>query len=158
MDDKLGDRKLYLPRGRDPREDLCCLADTIAGSEAGLFNEDETPIWIVAGERVTVTLAALRKICTRYLVTRHQRKTADGWEVEYRPYEPDEMTLRALIGARDWQDGSLVQRLPKTPSAPVRLSPQRQDEALQRLRMGESAERIAGACGVDVETIRRLTR
>ena len=106
MDDKLGDRKLYLPRGRDPREDLCCLADTIAGSEAGLFNENETPIWIAAGERVMVGLAALRKICTRYLVTRHQRKTADGWEVEYRPHEPDEMTLRALIGARDWQDGS----------------------------------------------------
>jgi hypothetical protein len=38
------------------------------------------------------------------------------------------------------------------------LSPQRQNEALQRLRMGESAERIAGACGVDVETIRRLAR
>jgi hypothetical protein len=36
------------------------------------------------------------------------------------------------------------------------LSPQRQDEALQRLRMGESAERIAGAYGVDVETIKRI--
>jgi hypothetical protein len=156
MDDKLGDRKLYLPRGRDSREDLCCLADTIAGSEAGLFNEDEAPIWIVAGERVMVTPAALRKICTRYLVTRHQRKTADGWEVEYRPYEPDEMTLRALLRARDWQDGSLVQRLPKTPSAQQQLSTQQLETVRTRLRTGEPPERIAPSYGVDAATIRRL--
>jgi hypothetical protein len=158
MDDKLGDRKEYRPRGRDPREDLCTLADTIAGSEAGLFNEDGALIWIVAGERVMVTLAALRKICARYLVTRHQRKTANGWEVEYRPYEPDEMTLRTLLGARDWQDGSLVQRLPETPSASVRLSPRLQSEVQQRLATGEPVPQIAEAYRVGTDVIEMIRR
>ena len=147
MNDKLNGRRLYLPRGRDPREDLCILADTIATSEADLFNQDGHPIWITAGKCVSIIPAVLRDICTRYVATKHPRETANGWEVEYRAYEPDEMTLRALLKAKTLEEGGLVQRLPKMPGEPVRLTARQREEVQFRIKSGESPDRVANAYG-----------
>ena len=132
MNDKLNGRIVFLPRGRDQREDLNILADAIAASDADLFEG----IWITAGKCISITPDVLRKICTKYVVTKHARETADGWKVEYWPYEPDEMTLRALLMAKTREDGSLIARLPKAPSEPVKLSEQQQRQVRDRLGIG----------------------
>ena len=42
-------RQVYIPRNRDSVEDLCCLADCIAGSKADLFNDGGRIILLRAG-------------------------------------------------------------------------------------------------------------
>jgi hypothetical protein len=63
----------------------------------------------------------------------------------------DEATLTILMN-------DLKAMVAKAPSAPQRLSRQRQQEVLARLKMGEAQDRIADAYGVDIELIRRLAR
>jgi hypothetical protein len=120
MNDQTGNngRSVYLPRGRDQTEDLNTLADCIAASSADLFNQDGCLIWITAGGCVQVNLERLRELVPKYVATKHLRKTAGVFEVEYRPYEPDQKALHALIMAKRREDGSLLARLPKTSSAP----------------------------------------
>jgi hypothetical protein len=78
--------------------------------------------------------------------------------VEFRPFEPDEMTLLNLIRAKTLEDGALAPRLPKAPSEPRQLSEQQRLEIHSRLKIGEPEERIANAYGIDVSVIRRLAR
>ena len=132
-------------------------SDAIAASNADLFSQDDCVILIAAGERVQVIPDILREICLAYVVTKHARETADGWVVEYRPYEPDEMTLRALlITAKTFKEGSLACRLPKAPGTPVRLSEHQVQEIKYRLSTGEPADLIAQSHRVNVETVRQL--
>ena len=140
MNNKLNGRVLYVPRGHDKTEDLCILADCIASSNADLFSQDDCAILIAAGERVQVIPDILREICLAYVITKHARETAEGWVVEYRPYEPDETTLGAvLITAKTFKEGSLACRLPKAPGTPIRLSEQQVREIKYRLSIGEPA-------------------
>jgi hypothetical protein len=142
-------RQLYVPRNQDPQEDLKILANAIAASDADLFDKDGSPIWITAGKSAPITPGVLRDICTRYVVTKQPRETTDGWSVEYCPYEPDEMTLRALLK----EESGLVQQLPKAPGEPTRLKPQQVKEIQSRLAIGEPRTRIAEAYKVSVETV-----
>jgi hypothetical protein len=68
------------------------------------------------------------------------------------------MTLRALLTGKTLGEGGLIQRLPKGPSEPLKLSEQQQRKVRDRLKIGESKDRIAHAYGVDVDTIRRMAR
>ncbi len=99
-DQTIAGRKVYLPLGRDPVEDACILADCIACSSADLFDQDTCVIWIAAGRCVPVDPEVLREISKLFVVTKHPRETADGWNVEYRPHEPDEKTLHTLLTAK----------------------------------------------------------
>jgi hypothetical protein len=74
------------------------------------------------------------------------------------PYQPDEMALRTLLTAKTLEEGGLVQRLPKIPSEPRKLTPQQQQEVRARLKVGEPQASIARGYNVDVDTIRRLAR
>src|SRR4051812_10697352 len=121
---------VFLPRGRNPREDLSMLADCIAGSNADIFDDQGCLIWIDGGKRVPVTPEVLREICRQHVVTKHPQESEDGWDIEYRPYELDEITLRTLITARTWEDGGLIWRLPRTPPT---LSDRQRQEVRERL-------------------------
>jgi hypothetical protein len=156
--DKLNGRKVYIPRGRDKQEDLNILADCIAASDADLFNDNDCLIWIAAGGRVPVTPEILRGICTKYVVTKHARETPDGWKVEYRPVEPDEMVLRTLLMAKSREAGSLLLRVPKGLSEPARLSERHRQEVRDRLKIGEPKDKLAREYGVGVDVIRELAR
>ena len=98
----------------------------------------------------------LSKIIMKVVVTKHLVNRADKWEVEYRPCQPDDKTLRALLTAKTLEEGGLVWRLPKVPSEPQKLTPQQQQEVQVRLKTGESYDSIARSYGVDVATIRQL--
>jgi hypothetical protein len=111
-----------------------------------------------AGKRISVNPDVLREICKLVIATKHPRETADRWEVEYRPYEPDEKTLHALLLAKTRQDGSLPARLPKAPSPPRELPKQLHQAARDRLKMEEPASRIAQSYNVDVARIEDLGR
>jgi hypothetical protein len=52
----------------------------------------------------------------------------------------------------------LVLRVAREPVEPFRLTPQQQQEAHARHKMGESKDSIAHAYGIDVDTIRQLVR
>jgi hypothetical protein len=158
MKDAPGGRSIYIPRGRNPLEDLNILADCIAASDADLFNQDEGAIWITAGKRVPVNPNTLREICKKYVVTKHPRETAGGWEVAFRPYEPDEMTLRALLTAKTQEEGGLIWRLPKGQSEPRKLSERQREEVYARLKIGEPKEKLAREYGVPVDAIRVIGR
>jgi hypothetical protein len=155
MTNELGTRRLYVPRGRDPQEDLNILVDCIATSDADLFAQGSQIVWLKdTGELVGTSRNTLAEIIAKYIVTKHPLNHADKWQVEFHPFEPDEMTLRALLK----EESGLVGRLPKWPSEPTRLSEQQQLEVRMRLGVGESKDRIADAYGTDVDTIKRLAR
>jgi hypothetical protein len=153
-------RKVYLPRGRDPHEDLNLLSDCIAGSDAALFTDIGGGIFcIIAGKRVPVGQDVLRDVVMKYVVTKHAKQDADGnWSVEYRPLVLDDMILRALLVARAREDGALWARLPKEQGEPRQLSMQQLSEIKLRLKTGEPAAQIAKAHHVDVDEIRKIER
>jgi hypothetical protein len=153
MTDELGNRKLYRPRGRDPIEDLCLLADCIAASSADLFAMDDGVVWIVGGKRLTVNPNVLREICLMSVVTKHPRETAAGWNVEFRAHDPDQTTLHALVMAKTRSEGSLKARLPVVPRT---LSPHHEREARARIGRGELAANVARDLGTDLATIKQL--
>jgi hypothetical protein len=156
VNDELGNRRLYVPRGRDPVEDLNILADCIAASDADLFEQNGAVVLLDRGVPVRVNPATLRETIMKHVVTKGLVSRADKWQVEYSPCQPDEMTLRALLTAKTLEEGGLVQRLPKGPSEPHKLTPQQQQEVQVRLKTGESYDSIARSYGVDVATIRQL--
>lgn len=154
-------RPLYLPKGRDPTEDLCLLADTITASDADLFDQGDSAVWLTDGKCAPVSLAILREICMKFVASKVPVLRAGQWQVTYPPLDPPEMTLRAMISAREYRDGNLACRLPKMPAEPMRLSARVQEEVRQRLAMGEPKDRVAAAYRTDVatiETIRQLMR
>jgi hypothetical protein len=161
MTDELGNRQLYRPRGRDPIEDLCLLADCIAASDADLFDQGGgRTVGIDNGMVVGVNPAILLGIITRHIAIKvpvnHGTESQPAWKVEVQPYQPDNATVVALITAKTLADGSLAPRLPKMPSAPRRLTPHEREASIMRLKTGEQPAAIAQAYGVDVEMVRRL--
>jgi hypothetical protein len=153
--DKLNGRKIYIPIGREPREDLCILSDCIAESRADLFNDqNECVIWIAAGRRVNVGPDILREVCRLYVVTKHVREIAEGFVVEYRPLDPDEMILRKLLSSKTTRDdGGLLWRLPQTQRV---LSKHQRQEIDYRLGRGERVDVVARSIGTDVATLQQL--
>jgi hypothetical protein len=113
-------------------------------------------IWIDGGKRVSVNPDMLRKICMRFVVTKHLRETAEGFEVEYRPYEPEQMALQTMLTTKTTrEEGGLLWRLPRAPRV---LSKGECKDISERLQRGEPVGRVAYAYGADVEVIKRLAR
>jgi hypothetical protein len=152
-------RQIYIPRGRDLLEDRKLLIAAIAASDADLFVRGNQPVWVKpSGELVEVGRGALLEILEKYVAIKQltsQGETPDDalWIVQYCSISLDEMTIQSLLREDDW-----TQLLPKMPSAPVNLSIQQQREVRERSKMGEPAERVAAAYGVDITTVKQLAR
>jgi hypothetical protein len=72
------------------------LAEAIAKS-ANLFNQGGRLVWLHEGE-LRPREDVLGELIRRHVVTKHPvHRGAKGWGVEYRPFEPDEKTIRALL-------------------------------------------------------------
>jgi hypothetical protein len=97
MNDELGDRVVYAPRGRNAEDDLaaCILA------AAKIFQMDGQLVWITDGKRVPVFRGTVVELCRRFIVTAHPvnrgTEAEPNWVVEYRAFEPTELTIRNLI-------------------------------------------------------------
>ena len=73
------------------------LAEAIAKS-ANLFNQGGRLVWLHEGELRPVRGNVLGDLIRMHVVTKHPvHRGAEGWGVEYRPFEPDEKTIRALL-------------------------------------------------------------
>ena len=152
---KLNGRQLLNPRGRDPAANICLLADCLAASGVDLFSEDNSVILVANGKKAAVTFDMLREICLVAVVTKQIVERDGIFEAVLVPYEPDHMTLRALLNARSLHEGSLALRLPKAPSV-QQLSIQIRQQVSDRLRRGETAQAIATQLNCEVETIEAL--
>jgi hypothetical protein len=93
MNDELGDRVVYAPRGRNTEDDL---ADCILRA-AHIFWMNGQLVWIVDEKRVPVFRDAVIEICRRFVVTAHPVERGGKWWIEYRPVTPTELTVRNLI-------------------------------------------------------------
>jgi hypothetical protein len=96
-DDVLGDRVVYNPRGRNAEDDLAaCILQA-----AQVFMMDGQVIWITDGKRVPINRDAVTALCRRFIVTAHPvnrgTEAEPDWAVDYRPFAPDELTIRNLI-------------------------------------------------------------
>ena len=131
---------MYVPQGETRLE--ADLVDCHRRIGRGSVRPGRPIVWLEdTGELVGVGRDALLELIAKYVVTKQLVQHGDRWRVEYRPYEPDEMALRALLMG----EGGLAQRLPKAASEPVKLSPQQQQEVLARLKIGERPDAIAAA-------------
>jgi len=150
----------YVPRGRDPLEDLNRLSDAISISDADLFNRDGDTVLIDQGVGVQVNPARLREIIIKHIRIKMVVDRDGVLEVTYVPYTlaAEDKTLRTLLMAETLEGGNLAKRLPKMPGKPQRLTEQQLDTVRVRLKTGEPAHRIALSYGVDVDTIRRAAR
>jgi hypothetical protein len=97
MNDELGDRVVYAPRGRNAEDDL---ADCILRA-AKIFWMDGQLVWITDGRRVPVVRDVVVELCRRFVVTEHPvnhgTEAEPNWVVERRPVVPNELTIRNLI-------------------------------------------------------------
>jgi hypothetical protein len=152
----MNDKLVYIPRGRDPLEDLNLLADCVAALNVDLFDQGGAVVRIDNGMLATVTPTILSDIIAKNIVLKLPMNPGTGWEVTFPPCQPDDKTLRALLMTKTLEEGSLACRLPKVPSEPHKLTPQQQQEVQVRLKTGESYDSIARSYGVDVATIRQL--
>jgi hypothetical protein len=153
MNDKLNGRSIYNPRNRDPHEDLILLVDAIASSDADLFAQGSSIVWLKdSGELMEVGRGALLELIAKYVVTKHLVKHGERWKSEYHPHVPDEMTLRALLMG----EGGLAQRLPRAPGEPAGLTPRQQQEVQARLKIGEPKTKLAAEYGVSVAAIQQM--
>jgi hypothetical protein len=93
MNDELGDRVVYSPRGRNAEDDLaaCILQAT------HIFMMDGQLVWITDGKRVPVFRDVMIELCRRFVVTEHPVERDGKWVVELRPFVPDELMVRNLI-------------------------------------------------------------
>jgi len=149
---------IYVPRGRDPLEDLNRLSDAISISDADLFSRDGDTVLIDQGVAVQVNPARLREIIIKHIRVKTVVDRGGVLEVTYAPYTlaAEDKTLRTLLMAETIEAGRLAGRLPKMPGRPQRLTEQQLEIVRYRLKTGEPAERIAPSYNVDTETIRRL--
>jgi hypothetical protein len=93
MNDELGDRVVYSPRGRNAEDDLAaCILQA-----ADIFWMDGQLVWITDGKRVPVFRDAVLELCRRFVVTEHPAEREGKWVVELRPVVPTELTIRNLI-------------------------------------------------------------
>jgi hypothetical protein len=149
---------IYVPRGRDPLEDLNRLSDAISISEAPLFSKDGSTVAIIDGVDVLLTPAALSDIIEKHISTKVVVNREGKLEVTYPPYRPDDKTLRSLLMAETLEQGNLAKRLPPMRGIERRLTEQQLDTVRVRLKTGEPAHRIALSYGVDAEIIRQVAR
>jgi hypothetical protein len=149
---------IYVPRGRDPLEDLNRLSDAISISDADLFSRDGDTVLIDQGVAVQVNPARLREIIIKHIRVKTVVDRDGMLEVTYTPYTlaAEDKTLRSLLMAETLEQGNLAKRLPKMPGRPQRLTEKQLETVKYRLKTGEPAERIAPSYNVDAATIRRL--
>ena len=149
---------IYVPRGRDPLEDLNRLSDAISISDADLFSRDGDTVLIDQGVAVQVNPARLREIIIKHIRVKTVVDRGGVLEVTYTPYTlaAEDKTLRSLLMAETLEQGNLAKRLPKMPGKPQRLTEKQLETVKYRLQTGEPAERIAPSYGVDAEVIRQV--
>jgi hypothetical protein len=160
-DSELGGRTVW--RGKNDVHDPAAWAHAIASSNAELFAQTGTVIWLDEGKRIHVNTEALRDISKRFIAFPQPMNfgTAEtpNWRTAYYSAEPTDRVLRALLTARTVETGSLACLLPEVPGAPSvpsQLTPRQQDEARMRLRQGEPKDRIADYYHVDIDEIAQL--
>jgi hypothetical protein len=122
MNDELGDRIVYSPRGRQAEDDLAeCMVRA-----AHIFWMGGQLVWITDGRRVPVVRDVVIELCRRFVVTAHPinrgTEAEPNWVIEYRPVVPTELTVRNLIRE------SLPKRVPMVqpevaPTAPEPMLP-----------------------------------
>jgi hypothetical protein len=97
MNDELGDRVVYNPRGKNAEDDLAaCILQA-----APIFQMDGQVVWIIDGKRAPVFRDVVYELCRRFIVTarpvNHGTEAEPDWVVEYRPFVPDELMVRNLV-------------------------------------------------------------
>ena len=93
MNDELGNRVVYAPRGRNAEDDLAaCILRA-----AKIFMMDGQLAWIADGKRVPVVRDVVIELCRQFVVTEHPVERDGKWIVERRPFVPDELKVRNLI-------------------------------------------------------------
>ena len=148
------DKEVFIWRNA---EDSSRFVDAIAQKlVTELFNVNSSLTWLDAGKDVPVNKTILHQLINKHFVS---VRLTDQLVPEYFSFDfpntpdaskqPNERSLLAIIDM-------LLERVAKGPQEPVRLTPQRQQEARARLKMGERPERIAAAFGAPVEAIRQL--
>jgi hypothetical protein len=154
----MSDTVVYVPRGRDPLEDLNRLSDAIAISDADLFNRDGDTVLVDQGVAVQVNPARLREIIAKHIRVKTVVDRGGVLEVTFVPYvlAAEDKTLRTLLMAERIEDGNLAQRLPKMAGKVQQLTENQLQQVKDRLRTGEPAERIAPSYGVNAEVIRQV--
>jgi len=103
MDDaKLNGRTVWERRGEDPYEDLNALSDAVAKSAHIRVHEGRLVLF-EAGARRILNREILAELIRSRIVTEHWvnrgTEAEPRWEIEYRPVEPDERTIRSLLAA-----------------------------------------------------------
>ena len=97
MNDELGDRVIYNPRGRNAEDDLAaCIMQA-----APIFMMDGRLVWVRGGPLTLINRDAVIELCGRFIVTEHPvnrgTEAEPDWVVEYRQFVPDELMVRNLI-------------------------------------------------------------
>jgi hypothetical protein len=126
MNSKLDGKVLYIPR-EDPIANTLELRDCIPRAGMGLFNHNGQGVAVTAdGELAPLSLNLLRERIPQHIVVERLVQQADGkWQVEYQPFAPEELVLRAVYSgtapgrhapgtnAPELPGGGLVNWLPK---------------------------------------------
>ena len=157
---QLNGRAIFVWRGLDPDDDTNRLVEKIAEKAiTKLFNVEGSLVLFSEGQTPPVTRPVLLEIITKTIAGVRLVAHGDTLKAEYFTFDfpiggdlskgPNDRTLINLTNG-------LLPLVAKGPQEPHRLSPQRQQEARARLKMGERPERIAAAYGVPVEAIRQL--
>jgi hypothetical protein len=159
MQDTPDGRRIFVWRGS---EDKKRLAETIAESCATeLFSANKNLVWLNAGKLVPATLAVLREVFPRHIVSVRPVNRGECWDVEYFSFdfppvadserEPDQRILLGLVEL-------LVGLVARAPSEPRQLTQQQMQEIRARRREGEPADMVARAYGIEVAQVQQLAR
>jgi hypothetical protein len=93
MNEELGDRVIFNPRGKSREDDL---ADCILRAAPVFFMDGQT-VWITDGKRVPIFRDVVYELCRRFVVTARPVERGGKWAVEYRPFVPDQLMVQNLI-------------------------------------------------------------
>jgi hypothetical protein len=139
VNDELGDRVVYAPRGRNAEDDL---ADCILRA-AKIFQMEGQLAWIIDGKRVPVFRDVVVELRRRFVVTEHPVRDSK-WVVELRPVVPTELTIRNLIRESLPRRAPIVQ--PEVVKRPQE-EPQVLSNPIEAARGAQVAARYAEAGG-----------
>jgi hypothetical protein len=137
MNDELGDRVVYSPRGKNAEDDL---ADCILRA-THIFMMGGELVWIGDGKRMPVVRGVVLELCSRFVVTAVPVNRGEDWVVEYRPFVPTELMVRNLILEALPKRAPVVQmKAPPMPEPEVARLPDDHPEVMGgRLRLARHA-------------------
>jgi len=112
VDTELNGRAICVLRNKDPREDLCALADAIVEA-VEILDHGGSLVWLNEGRLVRVNAEVLCEIIRKHVVTEQlvNHGGEQGWALAYYPFEPPTAkALAALLRAEKLEEGSLGAR------------------------------------------------